>query len=39
MPPNVLMALALQRLAGELGQIDHLTVPPDLLQPLLAKAA
>jgi len=35
----VLRALALQELAGALGTVDHLTVTPDLLQPLLAKAA
>jgi regulator of protease activity HflC (stomatin/prohibitin superfamily) len=38
-PPEVLRALALQELAGALGSVDHLTVTPDLLQPLLAKAA
>ena len=38
-PPEVLRALALQELAGALGAVDHLTVTPDLLQPLLAKAA
>ena len=39
LPPDVLRALALQELAGALGSVDHLTVTPDLLQPLLAKAA
>jgi regulator of protease activity HflC (stomatin/prohibitin superfamily) len=39
MPPNVLTALALQELAGQLGQIDHLTVTPDLIAPLLHRAA
>jgi len=39
LPPDVLRALALQELAGALGQVEHLTVTPDLLQPLLAKAA
>ena len=37
-PPEVLMAVALQGLAGELGQIDHLTITPDLLAPLLSRA-
>jgi hypothetical protein len=35
-PPAVLLALALQELAGQLGQIDHLTITPDLVTPLLA---
>ena len=39
LPPEVLRALALQELAGALGTVEHLTVTPDLLQPLLAKAA
>jgi regulator of protease activity HflC (stomatin/prohibitin superfamily) len=39
LPPDVLRALALQELAGALGSVEHLTVTPDLLQPLLAKAA
>jgi hypothetical protein len=34
-PPAVLLALALQELAGQLGQIDHLTITPDLVTPLL----
>lgn len=34
--PQVLLALALQQLAGEIGKVDHLTITPDLLQPLLA---
>ena len=38
-PPEILRALALQELARALGAVDHLTVTPDLLQPLLAKAA
>ncbi len=37
-PPQVLLAVALQELAGQLGQIDHLTITPDLLQPLLSRA-
>lgn len=36
-PPAVLLALALQELAGQLGQIDHLTITPDLVTPLLTK--
>src|SRR5215208_1457180 len=39
LPPEVLRALALQELAGALGTVEHLTVTPDLLAPLLAKAA
>ena len=39
LPPDVLRALALQELAGALGTVEHLTVTPDLLAPLLAKAA
>ncbi len=39
MPPEVLLALALRDLAGQLGQIDHLTVTPDLVAPLLARVA
>ena len=39
LPPDVLRALALQELASSLAHVDHLTVTPDLLQPLLAKAA
>ena len=38
-PPNVLLAVALRELAGQLGQIDHLTVTPDLLAPLVRRAA
>ena len=37
-PPEVLTALALAELAGQLGQIDHLTVTPDLIAPLLGRA-
>ena len=36
MPPAVLAALALRELAGQLGQIEHLTITPDLVSPLLA---
>ena len=39
LPPEVLRALALQELAGALGTVEHLTVTPDLIGPLLAKAA
>ncbi len=39
LPPEVLRALALQELAGALGTVEHLTVTPDLIAPLLAKAA
>jgi regulator of protease activity HflC (stomatin/prohibitin superfamily) len=34
-PPEVLRALAMRQLAGQLGQIDHLTVTPDLVASLL----
>jgi regulator of protease activity HflC (stomatin/prohibitin superfamily) len=37
MPPAVLLALALRELAGQLGPIDHLTITPDLLAPLLER--
>lgn len=37
--PQVLIALALQDLAAQIGKVDHLTVTPDLLQPLLAGLA
>jgi regulator of protease activity HflC (stomatin/prohibitin superfamily) len=36
--PQVLLALALQELAGQLGQVEHLTITPELLTPLLARA-
>jgi len=39
LPPDVLRALALQELASSLAHVDHLTVTPDLVGPLLAKAA
>lgn len=35
--PQVLLALALQELAGQLGQIDHLTITPELLTPVLQR--
>jgi hypothetical protein len=37
MPPDVLFALALKELADNLGKIEHLTITPDLLTPLVAK--
>jgi len=37
MPANVLLALALRELAGQVGNIEHLTITPDLLTPLLAR--
>jgi regulator of protease activity HflC (stomatin/prohibitin superfamily) len=39
MPQGVLLALALRELAGQLGKVDHLTVTPELLTPLLARLA
>ena len=39
MPADVLLALALRELAGQLGQIDHLTITPDMLTPVLAQLA
>jgi hypothetical protein len=35
--PQVLLAIALRDLAGQLGKIDHLTVTPELLTPLLQR--
>ena len=35
--PQVLMALALRELAGEVGKIEHLTITPELITPLLAR--
>ena len=35
--PEVLLALALRELAGQLGQIEHLTITPDMLTPVLAR--
>ncbi|UUY05741.1 hypothetical protein LRS13_09535 [Svornostia abyssi] len=37
MPADVLLALALRELAGQLGQIEHLTITPDMLTPVLAR--
>jgi hypothetical protein len=31
------MALALRELAGEVGKIEHLTITPELITPLLAR--
>ena len=39
MPTDVLLALALKEIAGQLGNIDHLTITPDLIGPLLQRAA
>lgn len=36
-PPEVLLALAVRELAGQLGAIEHLTITPDMLTPLLAR--
>jgi hypothetical protein len=37
-PPNVMLAVALRELAGELGNVEHLTVAPELLTPLIQRA-
>ena len=34
---QILLALAAQELAGQLGKIEHLTITPELITPLLAK--
>jgi regulator of protease activity HflC (stomatin/prohibitin superfamily) len=39
MPPAVLLALALRQLAGELGKVEHLTITPDLVAPLIERLA
>jgi hypothetical protein len=39
MPADVLLALALRELAENLGKVEHLTVTPDMLTPVLAKLA
>src|ERR671915_422695 len=39
MPPAVLLALALRQLAGELGKVEHLTITPDLVGPLIERLA
>ena len=37
MPAEVLLALALRELAENLGQIEHLTITPDMLTPVLSR--
>ena len=37
MPADILFALAVRELAGQLGQIEHLTITPDMLTPVLAR--
>jgi regulator of protease activity HflC (stomatin/prohibitin superfamily) len=37
MPAEVLFALALRELADNLGQIEHLTITPDMLTPVLQR--
>lgn len=37
MPADILLALAVRELAGQLGQIEHLTVTPDMLTPVLTR--
>lgn len=37
MPSGVLLALALQELAGQIGRVEHLTITPELLTPLLQR--
>ena len=37
MAADVLLALAVRELAGQLGQIEHLTITPDMLTPLLGR--
>lgn len=39
MPAQTMLALALRELAAEIGKVEHLTLTPDLLTPLVAKAA
>lgn len=39
MAPEILAGLALRELAGQLGQIEHLTVTPDLLTDVLTRVA
>jgi regulator of protease activity HflC (stomatin/prohibitin superfamily) len=36
---QVLLALAAQELAGQLGKIEHLTITPELITPMLARLA
>src|ERR1700754_2581561 len=37
MPAEVLLALALRELADNLGKVEHLTITPDMLTPLLSR--
>ena len=37
MGPQILLALAVRELAGQIGQIEHLTITPELLTPLLQR--
>jgi regulator of protease activity HflC (stomatin/prohibitin superfamily) len=37
MPSDVLLALALRELADNLGRIEHLTITPDMLTPILGR--
>ena len=37
MPADVLLALAMRELAANLGKVEHLTVTPDMLTPLLGR--
>jgi len=36
---QILTALALRELAGQMGKIDHLTITPELVTPLLQRLA
>ena len=36
-PAEVLLALALRELAGQIGNVEHLAITPDLLTPLLTR--
>ena len=36
-PPTVLLAVALRELAGEIGNVEHLTITPELLTPLIER--
>jgi len=37
MPQGVLLALALRELAGQIGEVEHLTITPDMLTPFLTR--
>lgn len=39
LPPHVLLGLAARELAGNLPEVQHLTITPDLLGPALASLA